>query len=162
MSQDPKSPDLKRRLSLLRTCGSCRACCTTQIVDVLKKPADVPCVHLNPNPSGPGCLIYTERPDSCAKWACVWRSGSNVLVDEERPDLLGVVLDTVETPKLPWSFLCAVSIDPLAPEDAFQRALPTILRLSQTRVVVCEHPSGWQDIFGPPEMVAAYTEVFQK
>ncbi|MBC8106796.1 MAG: hypothetical protein H7Z14_09425 [Anaerolineae bacterium] len=71
-----------------RTCGECRACCTTCVVPELDKPINTPCVHLVQL----GCGIYETRPQSCRVYDCAWLHGH--FADYERPDKTGIV----------WSF----------------------------------------------------------
>ena len=71
-----------------RTCGECRACCTTCAVNELDKPLNTPCVHL----AQIGCGIYESRPQSCRDYDCAWLHGH--FADEHRPDKTGIV----------WSF----------------------------------------------------------
>lgn len=174
----------KRRLVTLRECGLCRACCTTQRVEemvvpygvppdsglasyttdegkvVFRKPADVPCPHLNPDTNLKGCTIYSLRPQACRDWMCVWRSGSPVVEGAERPDRVGVVLDTVVRDDLPFSFLVAVATEPADADACFERASAMIARLvSRGHLVVSERPGGHQTIEGPKDKVAAYAEV---
>ena len=84
---------LKRRLYQTRDCGTCNVCCTLLSIPELNKPAGKPCQHLAKE--GKGCGTYATRPESCEVWACVWRSGSNVVEPSERPDRTGIMLDTM-------------------------------------------------------------------
>lgn len=176
---------LKKRLAQLRECGLCRACCTTQRIEDMvdlpgqrdglvpydrptedgveiayRKPTDVPCPHLNPDTNAKGCTIYSFRPKACSDWMCVWRSGSPVVEGAERPDRVGVVLDTVVRDDLPFSFLVAVATEPADADACFERASAMIARLvSRGHLVVSERPGGHQTIEGPKDKVAAYAEV---
>lgn len=75
---------------LLRTCGTCSACCTPLGIDSdgLQKAPGVPCRHLGPNRQG--CTIYATRPTHCQRYLCAWRNGMGD--DEHRPDRLGLLL----------------------------------------------------------------------
>lgn len=75
---------------LLRGCGDCRACCTPLAITELRKPAGVPCPHIDPNGKHGCCGIYETRPRSCAEYFCAWRLGGTS-DDDERPDRSGVV-----------------------------------------------------------------------
>jgi uncharacterized protein len=62
-----------------KSCGSCTECCRLMHVPELDKPAWVDC----PNCAlGVGCKIYSERPQSCRDFACLW-----LQVPEMGPDL---------------------------------------------------------------------------
>lgn len=158
----------KRRLALARDCGLCRACCTTQEVEALpggagdeflRKPKDTACPHLASDPNDKGCTIYADRPQACRDWMCVWRSGSPVLEGSERPDRIGVVLDTVVRKDLPFSFLVAVAADPSAADACLTMAEKTIERLvSRGHLVVVEKPDGFQVVRGPQAKVDLYVE----
>lgn len=69
-----------------RSCGPCTACCRILEIKALAKPAGRLCRHNN----GSACTIYSERPDACARWHCLWRK-IDALPDELRPDRAGVV-----------------------------------------------------------------------
>ncbi len=76
-----------------RECGRCTACCFTH--SVAEKGVEVTkmydwCAHCK---QGVGCAIYTERPESCAIYRCMWRSGY-FGDDSKRPDRWGIILDT--------------------------------------------------------------------
>lgn len=69
-----------------RSCGSCTACCDVFAIEVLSKPAGVPCQHS----TGGGCAIYSVRPQACARWFCLWRKIA-ALPERLRPDRSGVL-----------------------------------------------------------------------
>lgn len=126
--------DLKRRLYLTRDCGDCIACCTLMPVPQLKKPGGVACKHLDKEREGGGCTVYESRPSNCRQWACIWRSGSNLLAPEDRPDKLGIMLDTMrEVPGKP--FVEAILVYETEP-GGFQKAMTTIRKLAERRAVV--------------------------
>lgn len=181
---NPRQQKLKRRLALTRDCGLCRACCTTQLVEDMTiqgilalseektarltqavdgrvmKLADVACPYLADDMNAPGCTIYPDRPNACADWMCVWRSGSGVLLGSERPDRLGLVFDTILRKDLPFSFLSAVAAEPENAAEIFARTEPTLKRLvAGGHLVVCEMPNGFQTVLGPLAKVEAYTKV---
>lgn len=72
-----------------RQCGRCTACCTSTEVEVLRKPSGVACQHLRED--GGGCGIHATKPADCAAYICAWRMGFGR--DDERPDLVGFVLE---------------------------------------------------------------------
>lgn len=74
----------------MRTCGSCKECCTAVGVVELGKPFNAPCEHL----CKLGCSIYGAHPDSCKVYQCFWRAGEFTWM--ERPDLLGAVFHLTE------------------------------------------------------------------
>jgi len=70
----------------MRVCGPCSACCGVIAVHAIQKPQWEECPHQ----SG-GCAIYHRQPKPCQKYRCAWLSGE--LAEEERPDLIGVIVD---------------------------------------------------------------------
>jgi hypothetical protein len=134
----------KRRLYLLRTCGECDACCTILSVDMsdgageLVKPAWSPCPHQSRE--GHGCTVYADRPEPCRAWACVWRSGSNVLQESERPDLAGVMIDTMRPVEgEPWTD--ALFVYETRP-GGIRSNVALLERLAEKRAVVLVTPLG--------------------
>lgn len=69
-----------------RSCGPCTACCDVFAIEVLSKPAGVPCHHITRG----GCAIYSARPLTCARWFCLWRKIA-AFPERLRPDRSGVV-----------------------------------------------------------------------
>lgn len=69
-----------------RSCGECSACCTICAVEELGKPTHTHCIH---QADAGGCLIYNDRPASCAAYSCLWLGG--YLPDQFRPDRSGIV-----------------------------------------------------------------------
>ena len=80
----------KPQLVQKRECGECSACCIILNINQpdFKKNADTECSKMNP--SG-GCQIYSERPDVCRNWFCVWRYMEQ-FGKEWRPDQCGFIL----------------------------------------------------------------------
>jgi Fe-S-cluster containining protein len=64
-----------------RSCGTCTLCCRLPDIDVLEKPANVPCRHCI---EAKGCSIYAERPSVCRDFHCRWMT-SEMLGDEWAP-----------------------------------------------------------------------------
>ncbi len=143
------SEKLKRRLYLTRDCGDCNVCCTIMPVPQLQKPAGVECKDWDKDRVGGGCKVYATRPQVCRQWACVWRSGSNLLEPEDRPDRLGIMLDTMrQIPGKP--FVDAILVYETRP-GGFQEAMPTIRKLALKRaVVVMADP---RELIGPQDRV---------
>jgi len=161
MSRAERRRDEKLRLQLYATreCGECDACCTTERVVwsegelretkkkeeqkrslglVGEKPAGERCRYLKTEEER-GCGIYKDRPLVCKVWACVWRSGSDLLLGEERPDKLGVVFDTNSHPDLPFTFLVAKE----SRDGGFTSAAPVLKRLLEKgHVILVEPPPG--------------------
>ena len=81
----------------LRACGPCSLCCTVLRVDELRKLGGSPCAHQR---AGGGCSIYERRPGICRAYRCLWLAGG--LRDDDRPDLLGAVLDVVSSGASAW------------------------------------------------------------
>ena len=57
-----------------------------------------------------GCLIYSDRPQPCRDFTCLWRDGS-LLPDDLRPDLTRVILFRLVIDGCPEGVLCAVLED---------------------------------------------------
>ena len=76
-------------LTAVRSCGSCRACCSVLGVRELEKPKWEACAHLCKH----GCGIYEARPGSCANYVCGWLGGAYGANNSTRPDHLGVIVD---------------------------------------------------------------------
>lgn len=74
----------------MKTCGECEVCCTLMGVKEIGKLAGQECLHVT---SGKGCAIYSERPESCRTFECLWKlSTSGILTEKDRPDKCGVML----------------------------------------------------------------------
>jgi Fe-S-cluster containining protein len=80
-----------------RECGSCHDCCVYVKVEAFKKPAGVPCQHLNVLQPCGACGIYADRPSECKQFTCAWLDG--FLVDELKPDASGI---TLEVGRIEW------------------------------------------------------------
>jgi hypothetical protein len=66
-------------------------------VDELRKLGGTPCEHQR---AAGGCGIYERRPGICRAYRCLWLGGG--LRDDDRPDLLGAVLDVVSQGGSAW------------------------------------------------------------
>jgi len=53
----------------LKSCGTCTLCCKVMGITALKKAKGTWCSHCSP---GQGCQIYSERPDECRHFSCLW------------------------------------------------------------------------------------------
>lgn len=73
-----------------RECGPCQACCELPTVPELKKPMFTRCENL----CAAGCSVYDERPQTCRAFVCAWLRGDAFLADDDRPDRLGLMLET--------------------------------------------------------------------
>lgn len=73
-------------------CGECTACCTVLGVQALKKKSQTRCQH----ECEKGCAIYNERPTECQTYRCIYHMHPTDI--NLRPDKLGVVMDTTQTP----------------------------------------------------------------
>lgn len=72
----------------MNNCGTCTLCCRLTEVPELAKPFNKWCNFCNPDQ---GCSIYSERPESCQTFACVWlRKG---LHEKLRPDHCKVLFE---------------------------------------------------------------------
>jgi len=69
-----------------RKCGECTACCTRLKIEELDKDVNQDCRHLCKT----GCSIYSDRPQTCSNFECVWLSGW-LGGESHRPDKLGIM-----------------------------------------------------------------------
>lgn len=73
----------------MRECGECTMCCKLLPVVELDKPAGVMCDHCVGRSS---CGIYSERPQDCKTFECMYYQMENVSTDL-RPDKCGVIFE---------------------------------------------------------------------
>ena len=59
-------------------------------VGALDKPMHTACPQL----CARGCGIYAERPEECAAFRCAWHRGDAQLLSEDRPDRMGLMIET--------------------------------------------------------------------
>lgn len=92
-------------LEFQRSCGECTACCVLPRIpigedsDLLEgKQGYTPCKYLRTHNCGTGCSIYSQRPQLCKDYRCLWRAGIIQGDERRRPDKLGLMftLDEVE------------------------------------------------------------------
>lgn len=96
----------------------------------LDKPKGVRCTHLSDIVTTKSCLVYgtKTRPPSCEQWACIWRSGSNLIDADARPDRVGVMLARLESQdpavEIP-AVICVYEVREGASDEPAARALLT-------------------------------------
>lgn len=77
-----------------RSCGSCSACCGAATLKARgAKEFDQVCPSRRVGKKN-CCTVYSTRPEDCQMYSCFWLNG--FLQTSERPDKLGVILDTCE------------------------------------------------------------------
>lgn len=133
-----------------RACGPCNACCDFPAVPSLGKPVCSLCVHAG----AAGCAIYEARPAECRAYRCLWLDG-DVLV-EDRPDLLGLVLDVPSLIEDHPDYagvpvVCAREV--AHGSSAGARAAATIARLSRSFVVRVTTYGGPTRLVGPRHLI---------
>lgn len=69
-----------------RECSGCTMCCKLPELKELQKPRDTWCAHCA---IGKGCTIYSERPQGCITFECMWKQG--FMPVELKPDEAKVV-----------------------------------------------------------------------
>ncbi len=69
-----------------RSCGSCHACCVTHAIDEVPTCAGDACKHC----SVAGCAVYSERPDPCRSFRCLWLDGFGP--EDLKPSIVGFVI----------------------------------------------------------------------
>lgn len=79
-----------------RACGPCRVCCRLPDIPELNKPINTWCRHIDLESGSAPCRIYDHRPGVCRAFDCAWKQGLGAEYD--RPDLLGVMWQTVTMP----------------------------------------------------------------
>ena len=99
-------------MTAARQCGTCTLCCKVMGIRELEKPPGAWCPHCT---AGRGCNIYSDRPPSCAAFACAW------LRDEKwgpewKPEKAKFVLTANDAAR--W---LSIHVDPAMPE-AWKRA----------------------------------------
>src|ERR1700686_1993314 len=72
----------------VRSCGDCSLCCKVMRIAALDKPPGSWCKNCRP---GSGCTIYTERPQECRDFVCLYLINAE-LGDEWRPSQSKIVL----------------------------------------------------------------------
>lgn len=70
-------PGYAARSTWNRDCTACGACCSAPDIAALGKPLGVPCLHLEPQQPGLGCLcrVYAGRPAVCRNYRPDWVCG---------------------------------------------------------------------------------------
>lgn len=132
----------------VRSCGSCRACCTALGVAEIGKAPGVACSHL----CDKGCAIYDVRPRSCRSFNCLWRYG---IVDiEGRPDKIGIVFDVTSR----GDAMVLRQVRPGAFEDA-QEMLDRLVLDAEQVLILIDDVNGTRRMIGPKSKVAAYKVV---
>lgn len=110
-----------------RECGSCTLCCKMLGIKELNKKQNKWCPHCAINK---GCKIYSERPESCRDFNCLWLMGK--LPEELYPQKVGVVFGATTDGKR-----VVVYADPYAP-FSYRRGIvaETITKISEGGVDV--------------------------
>lgn len=105
-----------------RECGNCTLCCKMLGVAELKKEQNKWCVHCKIHK---GCMIYSERPESCRDFNCLWLMG--ILPENLYPKDVGVVFGATTDGKR-----IVVYADPYAP-FSYRRGIvaETITKISE-------------------------------
>lgn len=127
-----------------RPCGGCTACCTVMGVEELNKPNHVECQHV----SAGGCSIYETRPESCKAFQCMWRIGIGTM--EQRPDLIGLVMDTTR----PGDFLHPGFLVRELWPGAFEEAHELIQDVASRVVVIWVYGDKARRVLGPEDRLA--------
>ena len=70
-----------------RGCGECTWCCYFPAIQKYGSPANELCRHCKN-----GCEIYTDRPDGCRNFNCLWKRQLQI-PEAFRPDRCGVMFE---------------------------------------------------------------------
>lgn len=129
-----------------RTCGSCTLCCTVFKIEesgVEYKAAFERCANLRAGCSTKACAIYTERPDQCASFRCLWLDGMGPAA--MRPDRSGVVLvmADVET-------RTQINAHARSPQRVTPKAMAYLRQLTTDFVVILRAGPGARKMLGGP------------
>lgn len=104
----------------MRECGTCVVCCVYPRMTEpgYEKDGLTPCKFLKPmtaqfegsDPCG-NCTVYEDRPKGCSDYTCQWLAGHGET--EDRPDLTGIVFDTLPPAGKKFSIENAVIARPI-------------------------------------------------
>lgn len=128
-------------------CGSCTNCCThlpipAGLVSPGSKPAGVNCVNM----CRAGCRIYSQRPQACVDFSCVWLDNAH-WPDLWRPDRSGLLcLQAQLNGTVPASLVYETRPLALASRDA--REILAELEATSAIVVVVDTQQRRQRIAG--------------
>jgi hypothetical protein len=124
-------------------CDGCTMCCKIMGVTELEKPRDTNCKFCA---KGRGCTIYSNRPESCKNFECLWLQSQSPDVPytfgpELRPDRCRVVMYPTTSGKG-----VIANVDPMRPNawqhpnvqrilDAFKPIGPVVIAIGSKRIV---------------------------
>lgn len=91
-----------------RSCGDCKACCSSLQVIEIDKPLWSGCQNLCET----GCGIYPDRPTSCQEFECLWLSGNLEGDERRRPDNLGLMFSIQTAQKIPYPTIGCFEVKP--------------------------------------------------
>ena len=134
-----------------RTCGDCTACCTVLAVHELDKPVNTVCKY----DAGGSCAIYSERPQSCRDYECLWLVSEEWMRLAERPDRVGVILDLGNTDR---TMLTARQVRPGAFSETTAKKM---LNRLAGRAVIYLLDDDRRRIMGPSELVRTKLRVLR-
>lgn len=130
-----------------RLCGTCTSCCVHLPIPAGQvspgdKPAGIACAHL----CQAGCRIYSQRPQTCADFACAWLDDAQ-WPDAWRPDRSGLLCLTAHlNGTVPAALVYEIRPDALASRDA--RDILAQLEVTSAVVVVVDSEKRRQRIAG--------------
>jgi len=153
----PPKPKANRRVEG-RTCGSCTACCFILGVPEVPTACYEPCPNCRTKKRGrrgnkkAGCVIYEERPPLCVAYECLWLQGG--LRNQDRPDRLGVMFDTLIRQDDDLPALCARATVP----GFLPKRAKAVIEDYANRViiVVIDGAATARHVLGPQEMVEEF------
>ncbi len=140
-----------------RPCGECSACCTALGVAEIKKDAGIACCHIGQE--GKGCSIYPDRPRSCRDFQCLWRIGAGT--DDERPDRVGIVLNTTLPDHPGHPAMVALEAWPGAFEDSYE-FLRRIATEGDGRLVFLVKDHQPRRVLGPPDALERIASLLEE
>ena len=126
-------------------------CCTTLGVTELCKNAGDRCEHVREG----GCTIYSDRPPTCRGYGCGWYRGS--LGDEDRPDKVGFICDTLTVAEVGMTVLIRISRDDAELKDVNSPVAKLLSLLVQDGQIVTLHKmNGSELMLGDPEKMKQF------
>lgn len=133
---------------MTRECGACQVCCELPAVGALDKPMYTPCAHQ----CAAGCGIYETRPSECRAFECAWLRGDVGASEAERPDRLGLMIETCASELAGAAAIRYVRVWEVRPDalQASEEALLLLASLSESWPIKL-YRHGAPPSFGPAD-----------
>lgn len=144
-----------------RLCGPCTACCRTFPVLALDKQENESCGNLCPS----GCSIYTEKPDACSEFECLWLNGLLNGDERRRPDNLGLIFFLTKT--IMGLTIACWELRPNVLSDQSEPGYQALRSIIQDKLVLVfryapEGTPSMRSFVGPPVLVNEIAKLAEK